>query len=94
MPEPSDKYKPTEADLDLVIEEATGQPLKPKDLVTGIDSLHERIKELEAEKARLLDRLEKDFDETLKDHLAAVNRDLTTARERLAHYDVQLGTQN
>jgi hypothetical protein len=35
-----------------------------------------------------------DFDESLKDQLAAVNRDLATARERLVHYEAQLGRQN
>jgi len=32
--------------------------------------------------------------ETLKDHLAAVNKDLATARERLTHYEAQLGRRN
>jgi hypothetical protein len=30
----------------------------------------------------------------LKDHLAAVNKDLATARERIAYYEAQLGQQN
>jgi len=38
--------------------------------------------------------MEKDFDESLKDHLAAVNKDLANARERLAHYEAQVGRQN
>jgi hypothetical protein len=29
----------------------------------------------------------------MKDHLATVNKDLATARERLAHYEAQLGQQ-
>jgi hypothetical protein len=39
MPEPSDDYEPTGADLDLVIEEATGKPVKQANLASGIDSM-------------------------------------------------------
>jgi len=42
----------------------------------------------------LLDQMGTDFDETLKDHLAAVNKDLATARQYLAHYEAQVGRQN
>jgi hypothetical protein len=34
------------------------------------------IAQLEAEKTKLVGRMEKDFDATLKDRLAAVNKDL------------------
>ena len=97
MPEPSDKYKPTEADLDLVLEDATGKPVKPLDLAAGISSLRQRIAQLETEKIRLLDRLDTAADKSevaSNKDLAAVNKDLATARERLAHYEAQLGTQN
>jgi len=30
---------------------------------------------------------------TVKDHLASINKELATARERLAHYEAQLGRQ-
>jgi hypothetical protein len=36
----------------------------------------------------------KDFDESLKVHLAAVNQDIATAREQLAYYEAQLGKHN
>jgi len=34
------------------------------------------------------------FDESLKYHLAAVNKDLAIASEPLAHYESQAGKQN
>lgn len=37
----------------------------------------------------MLDRMDEDCDKTRKDHLAAVNRDLAIARERLVHYEAQ-----
>ena len=43
---------------------------------------------------KLRNRMDEDSDETLKDHLALVNKDLATAYERLAHYEAQLGKQN
>jgi hypothetical protein len=38
--------------------------------------------------------MENDFAETLKDHLATLNKDLATVRELLAHYEAQIGRQN
>jgi hypothetical protein len=38
--------------------------------------------------------MDQDLDEPLKDHLGLVNKDLATARERLAHYDTQVGRQS
>ena len=38
--------------------------------------------------------MDEDFDESLKDHLTAVNKDRATARERLAHCEAQVGRQN
>ena len=40
-----------------------------------------RIAQLEAEKIKLLDRMDEDADESLKDHLAAVNKDVAIARD-------------
>lgn len=95
MPAPPDDYEPTEADLDLVIEAATGQPVKPASLAAGIASMRQRITQLEAEKTKLLAHMDTEvFDATLKNHLAAVNQDLATACERLSHYDAQVGMQN
>ena len=94
MPELPDNYEPTEADLDMVVEEATGKPVKPTDLAAGIASIRQRIAQLEAEKAKLLDRIDAESGDSLKDHLASVNKDLATTRERLAYYEVQLGRQN
>lgn len=97
MPKSPDDYQPTEADLDLVIEVAAGKPVNPADLVSGIASLCQRITQLEAEKARLLDQLDYakgEMEEAQKKYLAVVNKDLATARERLVHYEAQLDTQN
>jgi hypothetical protein len=35
-----------------------------------------------------------DFEQSLKEYLAVVNKDLATACERLGHYEAQLGGQN
>ena len=94
MPEPPDDYESTEADIDMVVEETTGKLVKPANLAAGIASMQGRIAQLEAEKIRLLDRTDEDADESMKDHLAAVNKDLAIARERLVNYEAQLGKQN
>ena len=90
----NDRYKPTETDLEMVVEGATGKPVKPENLQAGIASMRQRITQLEAEKARLLDRMAEDSGKSLNAHLAAVKKDLATARERLAHYEAQVGRQN
>ena len=94
MPEQPDNYEPTEADIDMVIEETTGKPVKPTNLADGIASMRQRIAQLETEKTKLLDRMDESSDESLNDHLATVNKDLATARERLTHYEAQSGKQN
>jgi len=97
MPEQPEDYEPTETDMDMVIEEATGKPVKPADLAAGIASIRQRIAQLEAEKTKLLDRWDTATDESaasLNQHLASLNKDLATARERLSHYEAQLGRQN
>jgi len=35
-----------------------------------------------------------DSDESLKDYLASLNKDLAIARERLVHYEAQCARQN
>jgi len=94
MPEQPDDCEPTEADIDMVVEEATGKPVKPANLAAGFASMRQRIAQLEAEKTKLLDRMEKNFEATPKDHLDTLNKDLATARERLVHYEAQLGKHN
>ena len=89
-----DDFKPTEADLDMIVEEVTGKPIKPANLAAGIASMRQRIAQLEAEKARLLDRMGEDSDAVLNAHLAAINKDLAAARERLVHYELQVSRQN
>ncbi len=97
MPEQPDDFEPTEADIDMVIEETTGNPIKPENLAAGITSMQQRIVQLEAAKTKLLDRMDtatEDSEGTLNCHLAEINRDIATARERLAHYESQIGRQN
>ena len=97
MPEQPDNYEPTEADIDMAIEEATGKPVKPANLAAGITSMRQRIKELEAGKAKLLDQMDAATERRMADlneMLASYNEDLATAHERLAHYEAQLGRQN
>jgi hypothetical protein len=45
-------------------------------------------------KTVVTNRMDENFDTSLKDHLATVNKDLATARERLTYYEAQLGRQN
>jgi hypothetical protein len=94
MPEQPNDYEPTEADIDMIVEDVTGKRVKPANLAAGIASMRQRVAQLETEKTKLLDRMDEDSNESLKDHLAAVNKDLATARERLTHYEAQLGRQN
>ncbi len=56
--------------------------------------VRQNIAQLEAEKSKLLDRMDEDLSESLKDHLAGVNKDLAIARERLTHYEAQCARQN
>lgn len=97
MPEPSDHYEPSEADLEMVIEETTGKPVKPASAAAGIASMRQRLKELEVEKAKLLNQMDTAtgaLEQSLNKHLASLNKDIAAARERLAHYESQLGQQN
>jgi hypothetical protein len=94
MPEQPDDFEPTEADIDMVVEEFTGKPVKPADLVAGIASIRKRIAQLEVEKIKLLDLMDEDVDKSLNEYLSAVNKDLATARKRLTHYEAQLGKEN
>jgi len=94
MPQQPDDIEPTKENIDLIVEHVTGKPVKPGNLAEGIASIRRRIAQLEDEKVKLLDRMDEDADESLKDHLAAVNKDLAIARERLAYYEIQLGEKN
>jgi hypothetical protein len=97
MPEQPDNYNPTETDLDMVIEATTGKPLKPESLAAGIASMRQRINEIEAAKARLLNEMDAAGEPSghdLNETLATYNKDLVIARERLSFYEAQLGTQN
>lgn len=97
MPERPDNSEPAEGDIDMIVEEATGKPMKPANLTGGIASMRQRIARLEGQKAKLLVQLEIATPTTadgFNQHLASLNKDLATARERLASYEAQLGAQN
>jgi hypothetical protein len=94
MTESPENYDPTEADVEMVIEQVTGKPVKPANLAAGIASMRQRIAQLETEKSKLLGQMDEDAVDTLKDHFIAVNKDLTIAHERLAFYQAQVGKQN
>lgn len=49
-----DDYEPSEADIDMVVEEVTGKPVKPANLAAGMASIRQRIAQLEVEKTKLL----------------------------------------
>ena len=97
MTEPSDNYDPTEADLDLVLEDAIGKPGKPENLATGIASMRKRITQLEEEKARLLNQIEsadQNSTTSLNQSLITLNQHLSNARQRLRDYEMQQGERN
>lgn len=88
---------PTDADLETAIEETTGKPVKPESAAAGVKSMLRRITELNMLRGRLTDQLAvaqgRDALE-LEGHIHTCNRDLAIAKERLTHYESQLGTQN
>lgn len=97
IPKQPDEYEPSEADLEMVVEETTGKPVKPENAAAGVASMQQRIAELEALKTKLVGQLDLatgTFAAELDKHLVLVNKDIATARERLAHYESQLGKQN
>ena len=94
MPEQPDDYEPSEADIDMVIEEATGKLIKPANLAAGITATRQRIEQLEVEKAKLLNQLETASEisvVSLDRQLASINKKLAAARERLNHFQGQFG---
>lgn len=97
MPEQPDDYKLTQADIEMIAEDAAGKPVKPENLTAGIASMRQRIAQMEADKAKVLDQLDTatgKLETDLNCDLAKLNKDLATARERLVHYEAQLGSQN
>jgi predicted nucleic acid-binding Zn-ribbon protein len=97
MLEQPENYEPTEADIDMIVEDFTGKPVKPANLAAGIASMRQRIAQLEAEKTKLRDRQNSATDtpkESLTKHASAIDKELATARIRLAGYESQIGRQN
>lgn len=96
MPKQHDELEPTEADIDMVLEDATGKPVKDENLAASIASMRQLIVSLEAGKTKLLDRMDATADSAanLNQHLVSLNQDLATTRERLAYFEAQIGRQN
>lgn len=97
MSEPSDDLALSETDLDLIVEGLSSTPLKPANLAAGIVSMRKRLAQLEAEKAKLLDHMDaatEHSEKSLHQHLVEINRDLVAARQRLAHYELQVSRRN
>jgi len=69
MPKRPDDYGLTEQNIDMIVEDVSGKPVKPKNLAEGIASMRWRVAQLEAEKVKLLDRMDEDDDESLNEHL-------------------------
>jgi len=81
MPKQTDDYQPTEEDIDLVVEEITGKPVKPANLAAGIAFDATAYRAALEQKIKLLDRMDEHSDATLKEHLATVYKDLAKVRE-------------
>ena len=78
-----------------------GNPARPLDAILGNqlglqeNPDHACLRNVETAGAFMIPITgEEDFGEMMKDHLAAVNKDLATTDERLAHYEAQVGRQN
>lgn len=96
-PGDSRDISPTEADLEMIMEAASGKPVKPPSLEAGITSMRQRIAELEASKRRMLERLDEQtegFNQTVNTHIRDINRDLDEARQRLDSYMSQQKARN
>jgi hypothetical protein len=85
---------PSEADIDMVLEEASGKAVDKGTALANAQAMQERINQLEAERARLTINQAKLSPETFQQHLASFDADLITARERLIHFQTQLQNLN
>lgn len=83
---------PTDADLDSVIEEATGKPVDKGTAEKNVAALRQRIRELEVTLQQLKDR--RAIGRPVGDHIKLTEHELTKARALLAGYETQLGKQN
>ncbi len=83
---------PTDADLDMVLEEVTGRPADKGSARHNAIALRQRIAELLESKGKLLTHQSEGKD--VANALAAVEADLAKARKFLAGYATQLEQLN
>jgi hypothetical protein len=85
---------PSEADMDMVLEEASGRAVDKGTASANAQAMQERISQLEFERARLISNQAKLSPEAFQQNLASFDADLATARERLVHFQTQLQNLN
>jgi hypothetical protein len=94
MPKQPDDFEPTEADIDIILEDVHDKPADKGSVLENIKALVGRIAELETAYEKL-GRNGENFDAApLQQHMDACSKDLNTARERLRYYQDQLRQQN
>lgn len=84
---------PTEADLDLVLEQATGKPVDKGTAAANIAALRQRIAELTALHGRLRAR-QQQGEAGLDAMLAEIAADIAHARKLLEGYETQTRSLN
>jgi hypothetical protein len=83
---------PTDADIDMVLEEASGKAVDKGAALANAQAMQERISQLETERARLISNQAKLSPEAFQQHLSSFDADLAT--ERLVHFQNQLQNLN
>lgn len=94
MPEQPDHFEPTEADIDMILEDVHGKPVDKGSVVENVKAMEGRIAELAAAYEQLVRNGDNFNPELLQQHMNACGKDLNIARERLQYYQAQLRQQN
>ncbi len=102
MPDQPDNYEPSDAELEMVVDEArkaVGKGPAPRPSVKGIADMQARLKLLSEQKEKLLEQsalhaADTQFVVAVRKDLATVNRELREAQERLAEYQSQFDRRN
>jgi len=98
MPDQPDNYEPSDAELEMVVDEArkaVGKGPAPRPSERGIADMQARLKLLSEQKEKLLEQLElHPTDAQLGNELTALNKELHEAQERLAEYQTQFDHRN
>jgi hypothetical protein len=98
MPDQPDNYEPSDAELEMVVDEArqaVGKGPAARPSLKGIADMQARIKLLSEQKGKLLEQLElHPTDVQLGNDLSALNQEFREAQERLAEYQSQFDRRN